>query len=78
MENKENNNQDKHFAATYLTALGNLGVPEVIPIVQNILDEENNPYYKVKAIFALKHLIVSRSSQNIPVNEIRGVDRNSQ
>lgn len=69
--------QDNHWAVTYLTALGNLGVPEVIPVVQNILDDETNSYIKVKAVLALKNLIVSRQNQNIPVSEIRGVDRQS-
>jgi hypothetical protein len=70
--------QDKHWVATYLTALGNLGVPEVVPVVQQILDDETDPYIKVKAVLALKNLIVSRQAENIPVAEVRGVDRQSQ
>jgi hypothetical protein len=70
--------QDKHWISTYLQALGNLGVPEVVPVVQQILDDETDPYIKVKAVFALKNLIVSRQVQNVPVSEIRSVDRQSQ
>jgi hypothetical protein len=78
MEKQSKEPQEKHWAITHLTALGNLGVPEAIPVVQQILDDETDPYIKVKAIFALKHLVVSRSSNNIPETEFRGVDRASQ
>jgi len=75
---ESNQQQDKHFAITYLVALGNLGVPEVVPVVQRILDEEEDAYFKVQAIFALKHLCVSRSATNIPVNAMHGIDRDTQ
>ncbi len=61
-----------------MTALGNLGTPETVQVVQEILDNEQDPYIKVNAVLALKNLIISRSAQNVPINEVRGVDRDSQ
>lgn len=70
--------QDKHYIVTYLNALGNLGVPEVVPQVQRILDESIDPYIKTQAVFALKGLLVSRQAENIPTDGQQSVDRNSQ
>jgi hypothetical protein len=60
-----------------LNGLGNLGVPEVVPVVQQILDESIDPYIKTQAIFALKALIVSRQAENIPTEGLPSVDRDS-
>jgi hypothetical protein len=68
---------DNHWQAVYLVALGNIGHPQVIPIVQEILDDSNDPYVKTKAIFALKHLIVSREVQNYRDEKYNKVDRNT-
>jgi hypothetical protein len=45
---ESNEQSDKHWVSTYLAALGNLGVRDTIPVVQQILDDEVDPYYKVK------------------------------
>jgi hypothetical protein len=70
--------EDKHFIVVYLNALGNLGIPEVVPVVQRILDDSNDPYIQTQAIFALKGLLISRQSENIPVEQLHSVDRDSQ
>jgi hypothetical protein len=72
---------DKHWIVTLLTVLGNLGHPDTIEIVQKIMDEETDPFIKVKAIYALKNLIQSRSNlnqnQRQQQKEIISVDRMS-
>jgi len=50
---KSQEEEDKHWASTFLTALGNLGVEEVIEVVQQILDDEVDPYFKVRCSFSL-------------------------
>jgi hypothetical protein len=70
--------ENKHWIVVYLNALGNLGVPEVVPVVQKILDDSIDPYIKTQAIFALKGLLISRQAENIPAEGIQAVDRDSQ
>lgn len=70
--------EQKHWIVVYLNALGNLGVPEVVPVVQRILDDSTDPYIKTQAIFALKGLLQSRQQENIPAEGIQAVDRDSQ
>jgi hypothetical protein len=78
LEKEQSEGNNKHFTITYLTAFGNLGVEQILPQVQRILDDSTDVYIKTKAILALHRVIVSRSTQNIPTNEIHGVDRNGQ
>jgi len=61
---QQNQVQDKHLIFVYFKALGNLGVPEIIPVVQKALDEQSEPIIKVKAIYALQNLIQSRGNLN--------------
>jgi len=70
--------ENKHWIVVYLNALGNLGVPEVVPVVQRILDDSIDPYIKTQAIFALKGLLQSRQAENIPAEGMQAVDRDSQ
>ena len=69
--------EDHHWRFVYLKALGNIGHPSFIPVVQRILDNRHNVLLKVKAIFALQHMIVSRSSNNVE-RKIHIVDRDAQ
>jgi len=74
----DNTDENMHWKVTYLTALGNIGHPKVIPVVQRLMDNLINPFIKVKAVYVLKHLIVSRSNQNIrDTVKVHGVDRDS-
>jgi hypothetical protein len=74
---KQDTSDDKHFTVVFLNALGNIGHPKVIPFVQKILDQSPSSYLKMKAIFALKHLVVSRDTLNVPehMKEVVGIDR---
>jgi len=74
----DNTDENTHWKVTYLTALGNIGHPKIIPVVQKLMDNIVNPFIKVKAVYMLKHLIVSRSNQNIrETTKVHGVDRDS-
>jgi len=74
----DNTDENLHWKVTYLTALGNIGHPTVIPVVQQLMDNLVNPFVKVHAVFVLKRLIVSRSNQNIrETTKVHGVDRDS-
>lgn len=64
-----------YWASVYLTAMGNLGHPKTTYVVQKVLDRVENPEIKSKAIFALKNVIVSRSSENLPSESVNKVDR---
>lgn len=68
-----------HWKVVHLTALGNIGHPIVIPLVQRLMDNLINPFIKVKAVYVLKHLIVSRSNQNLNREKVPvlGIDRDS-
>jgi hypothetical protein len=70
--------ENKHWIIVHLNALGNLGVPEVVPVVQKVLDESIDPYIKTQAVFALKGLLQSRQAENIPAEGFQAVDRDSQ
>jgi hypothetical protein len=77
---KSDSAEDKHFTVVFLNALGNIGHPRVIPYVQRILDQSPSSFLKMKAIFSLKHLIVSRDTLNVPENmrEVTGIDREAK
>jgi hypothetical protein len=64
-----------HFTNVYLAALGNIGHPRVVNVVQKVLDDSNDVLEKTKAIFALKNVIVSREAENTPNNDDNQVDR---
>lgn len=67
--------QAKKAATLYLMALGNLGTPSAIPVVQEILDRSQDPYIKTEAIYALKRLVVSKDAQNRNIENGKIVDR---
>jgi hypothetical protein len=72
----EDTEVNMHWKVVYLTAIGNIGHPGVIPLVQKCMDNIVNPFIKVKAVFALKHMIVSRQCQNIPKDaKVHPIDR---
>lgn len=73
--NESLNKSGNHWTNVYLTALGNIGHPRVVKVVQRILDDSNDPIEKSKAIFALKHVIVSREAENTPDDDDNQVDR---
>jgi len=74
----DNTDHNMHWKVVYLNALENIGHPAVIPFVQKLMDNLINPFIKVKAVYVLKHLIVSRSNQNLKEDvNVHGVDRNS-
>lgn len=68
----------KHWLTVYLTALGNIGHPASIKQVQIFLDNVDDSYIKTKAVYVLKRMTVSRSSENIPINKWSGVDRQNR
>ncbi|CAG7829624.1 unnamed protein product, partial [Allacma fusca] len=59
-------------------ALGNFGVPEIIPVVQKALDEQSEPIIKVKAIYALQNLIQSRGNLNQQGQQQQGQQQQEQ
>jgi hypothetical protein len=67
-----------HWTNVYLTALGNIGHPRVVKVVQRVLDDSNDPIEKAKAIYALKNVIVSREAENTPDDDVNQVDRVAQ
>lgn len=60
----------------YITALGNIGHPRIVKVVQMILDDSNDPIEKSKAIFALKNVVVSKEAEQTSSDDsIEVVDR---
>jgi hypothetical protein len=53
--------ENLHWKFVYLTAVGNIGHPAVLPILQKYMDNVQNPLVKTRVILALRHMIVSRS-----------------
>jgi hypothetical protein len=72
---KSTSQEDRHWRVVFLNALGNIGHPNFIPVVQRLMDNRHNPLLKAKIIFSLKHMIVSRSKKNDPERKIHVVDR---
>jgi hypothetical protein len=72
---KSTSHEDRHWRFVFLNALGNIGHPSFIPVVQRLMDNRHNPLLKAKIIFSLKHMIVSRSKQNAQERKIHVVDR---
>lgn len=64
-----------HWTHVYITALGNIGHPRIVNVVQKILDDSNDPIEKSKAIYALKNVIISRQAEKTPRNDDNQVDR---
>jgi hypothetical protein len=65
LESQNEQQENQHWIITLLAALGNIGHPNTIEVVQKIMDEETNSLIKTKAIFALKNLIRSRQQANL-------------
>lgn len=69
------NKEDTHWKNLYMTALGNIGHPRVIPVVQRLMDKIVNPFFKVRVVYMLKHLIVARNHLNRPEFTFHGIDQ---
>jgi len=67
------NTENTHWKNVFMTALGNIGHPRVIPVVQRHMDKLVNPFVKVHAVYMLKHLIVARTHVHLPELKIHGV-----
>lgn len=75
---RENNDSAKHWLTVYMTTLGNIGHPAIVEKVQNWLNDLDDTYSKVKVLFALRRMTISRQSVNIPVGTFAGVDRKNR
>lgn len=70
--------ENTHWKLVYLTAIGNIGHPVVLPILEKYMDNVQNTVVRTRVILALKHMLVARFSEN--KNEIHHtvVDRDEQ
>lgn len=68
------NKEDSHWKNLWMTVLGNIGHPRVIPVVQRLMDTLVNPFHKVRVIYMLKHLIVARTSVVVPELKVHKTD----
>lgn len=69
------NKEDTHWKDVYMTALGNIGHPKIIPVVQKLMDKIVNPFIRVKVVLMFKHLIVSRTHERRQELEFHGIDQ---
>jgi hypothetical protein len=70
--------ENLHWKLVYLTAVGNIGHPAILPHLQKYMDNVQNPIVKTRVILALKHMLVARShqqDQEMHRDEIHVVDR---
>jgi len=75
----EEQTENTHWKLVYLTALGNIGHPATLPVIQRYMDNVQNTVVKTRVIFALKHMIIARSHQETQgVHQKLVVDRDAQ